>query len=199
MTTIVKKVLSIIWSHNNYVLFTMSCETAVEPEAADRDFNVTIIDKASIATSQDECHMLRQANKSNGGYLSDISRGRAQAVLIDKAGEFAHHGFYFRENRMHQILGLDQVTALVGHAFTAGQFRGKGLQATSLNLRARLARKDGFECICAETGMHNLPSQRGMEKAGMVRLGELQVIRIFWAIVIRPRRPAGMSLFDICF
>lgn len=190
--------MAAIWVRRSYALFEMPCESAPLDRQVSEDFDVDVLDRETMGTMQQAATLLLSINSGNAEYLADVRRNRAKAVIVTKNGRFAHHGFYFRQNRMHQILGLRPDVALVGHALTAPAFRGKSLQALSLGVRARLAEADGFKHICAETGVNNIPSQRGMEKAGMVCIGRLTTVRLLWAFVFRPKRPTGFKFFDVC-
>lgn len=196
------KLLSrLIWSHRWHVLFRLDCSSASASRSAEIPggdaITVSTLDRASYAQQSALRSDLLTLNPANADYLLDVESGRAIAVLIHSDNRLVHHGFLFIHNRTHRILGLPRDTALIGHAFTVPEFRGRGLQALSIQARARAARLAGFDFVCAETDLDNIRSQRGMSKAGMEKLGEVEIVRLFWGFIIRPKRPPGFSLLGL--
>lgn len=160
--------------------------------------SVMVITQATIDASDSVVRQILALNPGNAAYLRDVKRGWAIAVVIRINDELAHHGFLFLRNRTHQLLGLPRTSALIGHALTVRKYRGQGLQAISIHTRAQLAFDAGFRSVCAETDLQNLASQHGMLKAGMSRLGSVEIIRVLRIIVLRPARPAGFPFFSWC-
>lgn len=134
----------------------------------------------------------------NRGYVADIRRGLIVGFIIEADRRIVHYGYLFLRNRMACILGMRGATAVIGNAFTVPDYRGKSAQSRSVMARSCLAGQAGFETIAAETSPDNHASQRGMSKAGMQRIGRMDVVVVLSILVLRWRRPAGFPMVGFC-
>lgn len=141
---------------------------------------------------------LGEINAENIDYLDDVRRGDAIALVLLDGDDVVHYAFVLLRNKTACLLGLGKGSALIGNAYTVPSHRGRGLQAHSARCRARIARDAGFQSIVCETGPDNRASQRGLEKAGMRPIGEMQLLVLLNCLVVRWRRPTGFPLFGLC-
>lgn len=181
----------------SYVLYERSCAGAVMPEAQEGE-HYHVLRAGSLADQKALVGALVAASADNVAYLDDVKRGRVVALLITCDGELAHYSYLFLRNKTACLLGLGRGTALVGNAWTAPHFRGRGLQARAVLARAALAGEHGFERIAAETAPGNLASQRGMSKGGMKLLGRMDLVVVLNVLVLRLRRPKGFKPAAFC-
>lgn len=192
-----RRVLGLVVRARSHLLFELGCDDAPEPELR-RSEQVHVLTAENLAEHALLCDGLVAIDAENAEYLDDIRKNRVVGVVFVHEERIVHYGFVFKKNRTTCLLGLPAPTALVGNAFTAEAYRGRGCQGRSLHVRARVARDAGFSSVVAETGVDNVSSQRGMLKGGMRLLGRMDLVVVLNCLVIRWRRPAGFSLLSVC-
>lgn len=194
---VLKKVFRRIFRVHHYQLFKAACNVIQQPRLGDHEEDL-VIDAANINQNTKVLTALNKIAADTVDYLEDVNAGRVVALVILHQGEVVHYSYVFLRNKSACVLGLDRDTALVGNAFTVQSYRGKGCQARSVALRAAIAQDRGFRFIAAETSPENLASQRGLQNGGMGLVGRLDLAVILNCLVIRWRRPPGVSLLGFC-
>ncbi|WP_332671514.1 hypothetical protein [Aromatoleum sp.] len=180
-----------------HLLYERLCDNAPFPSLGDGE-QALILTHENLALHQPLCGALVAMNRENADYLDDVRKDRVLGVVFTNDGRIVHHAFVFKRNRTVKLLGLPRTAALVGHAFTVDDYRGRGCQGRSLDVRAWVAGQAGFERMIAETSPDNLASQRGMEKGGMRLIGRIDLVVLLNCVVLRWRRPEGFAAFDLC-
>ena len=179
------------------IIYLLPCNNLPELTLPESE-NLVVLDEDNIGRYAALCADFLSKYPANKPYITDISKGRIAGFFILVDGEIVHYGFLFLRNRLGGVLGLPGGVARVGNSFTSPVYRGRGCQGRSILARAAYARQREFEAVAAETSPDNLASQRGMEKAGMTRLGRLDLVVILRFFVIRWHRPVGFALFSLC-
>lgn len=186
-----------IFRTHRYLVFKCMCEGASRP-LREQEESVFVIDAANL----DELNYVAKAVERSAAdaidYFNDVRAGKIIALVILHRGEVVHYSYVFLRNKSACILGLNKDTALVGNDFTVPSYRGKGCQSRSVTLRAAIAKDRGFDFIAAETSPDNVASQRGLQNGGMGLVGRLDLAVILNCLVIRWRRPPGVSLLGFC-
>lgn len=190
-------ILSKIARRREHILFLSETDD-FPPPAVRSDIQTTEINARNFFELEELRLKMIELNDENTDYLEDVRRGKAFGLALSVNSEVVHYAFVFRQNKTVCLLGLPRRCALIGNAFTAPAYRGRGLQAYSVHCRAEIAGKAGFGFIACETSPDNHSSQRGLEKAGMKQIGFLSMVVLLNRAVIRYRRPCGFSLFGLC-
>jgi RimJ/RimL family protein N-acetyltransferase len=199
-----RKALGRLWRARDYELFAATraqigdVPAPAAPGAGGAGTRFIVIRQAELDAAADLIRQAQALDVEVADYIDDVRRGRAVAVFAHAQGELQHYAFMFVRNRTACLLGLPAGAALIGNAYTVPQARGRGLQGQSVRLRARAAFELGFRAVYAETAPDNLPSQRGMLKAGMLRAGRLSTFVLLNRLVLRSPRPADFEPFGWC-
>lgn len=191
-----RKVLSQLYRRREHQLFAAASSRLATCDNPDEEFVVAT--GATIASQARERELLLAMNPENADYLADVHHGRAIALLALAEEQPVHYAFVLLRNRTRCLLDLPRDAALLAHAYTVEDYRGRGCQGRSVAARARAAADAGYPLIYAETSVDNASSRRGLEKAGMNDLGRIVVIQVLRIFVWRPVRPEGTSAFTIC-
>ncbi len=181
----------------SHVLFRLDLPTPAGAPAPPGVASIEI-NARNFAELEDLRSGLVAINAENVDYLDDVRRGAAVGLALLDEDRIVHYAFVFLRNKTACLLGLAARSALIGNAFTLPSHRGRGLQAHSVHCRARIAHAAGYRSIVCETSPDNLASQRGLEKAGMQRIGRMELLVLVNCAVVRWRRPAGFRLLGLC-
>jgi RimJ/RimL family protein N-acetyltransferase len=105
----------------------------------------------------------------------------AYAVNVD--GRLAHVAWMLTRDEASlagaaRHLPLDDASVEITHCHTAEAFRGRGIYPRAIRALAAIARERGAERVYMATGADNVASQRGIEKAGLRRSGEIVRYRV---------------------
>lgn len=195
--TLINKILRRLIRVHKYMLYKAPCDQLASSTLADRE-SVVVLDATSLALHAETVAALKMLASDASDYLSDVEAGRVVALVISVDGQIVHYSYVFVQNKSACILGLDRDTALIGNAFTAPDYRGKGCQSRSVGLRAAIAKARGFSFVAAETSPGNVSSQRGLQKGGMRFVGRLDLLVLLNCLVVRWRRPRGVPVFGVC-
>ncbi|TQE92754.1 MAG: GNAT family N-acetyltransferase, partial [Spiribacter salinus] len=132
-------------------------------------------------------------------YMEGIRKGEVIGVFVLVDGVLAHWAFILRSSRTSCLLGVGRGEALLGNAYTNPQFRGRGLQTTSLRQRLQECRRLGITHVYTETVPDNWPSRRAMERVGMVFLRDVTLLVVVTRIVVRITNTGRKArLFGLC-
>ncbi len=188
---------------NNYILSISRYEHFVTPVMNDSDecFNADISPVSSKDYEEIKNHFPKIHSKiekygdAKGAYIYRQDNRIAHiSWMINRDQE--------RINEERNIL-LKENEAEVTHCYTLPEFRGKGIYPRMIRFMIGKAFLEGYSSLHMITSIKNKSSQRGMEKAGLVRSNRIYRIRYlkFFKIspimVIRPHRVlfnGGLSL-----
>lgn len=192
-----RRVARLVVRSRTHLLYERACGDRSFPPLGDGE-RVVILTHENLMQYRPLCDGLVAINPENADYLEDVRKDRVVGVIFVNDDRIVHHAFVFKRNRTAKLLGLPRTAALVGHAFTIEDYRGRGCQGRSLDVRAWVAAQAGFERVIAETSLDNVASQRGMEKGGMQPLGRVDLVVLLNCVVLRWRRPRGFAALDLC-
>jgi RimJ/RimL family protein N-acetyltransferase len=117
-----------------------------------------------------------------------LGRSDARLLFLLEDGRMSAYGWYQRWNPLpRRYRWLAPRGAILGYFWTARAMRGRGLYQCLLHHCVAIS-KDRTEMpliVIAETV--NRSSQRGLEKAGFVRLGEYEVRSLLFGLIARHR------------
>jgi len=170
----------------------------LEPGAAPPGVRAVEINAENFAEMASIRSKVTALNAQSAAYFDDVRLGKAFGLALVRDGEVVHYAFLFVRNKTARMLGLPAGCALMGNAYTIRSQRGRGLQGYSARCRARIAKNAGFESVASETSPANRASQRGLEKAGMKRVGRVELLVLLNCIVVRHQRPRGLGRLGLC-
>jgi len=195
-----KKLVRQIYYKRSYMLYAARCQQLPENMSLDgEEYYILQADSSRGPWMGKSMQLILAMNEENAAYLTDVAQRRAIALLVCYQGKPVHYAFVLLKNRMRCLLGLPPSAALLAHAFTAAEYRGKGCQARSAKKRAEAAEAAGYSMVYAETAIDNRASQHGLEKAGMEALGIIEIVCLLRFIIIRPKRPSGFPAISVCW
>lgn len=113
-------------------------------------------------------------------------------VFKDDNGTIKHISWLYYEGDPNRILRLGPRDVEIKYSLTLPEFRGKGLYTKTLLAIQDYARGAGYRKVFIGVDQQNLPSKKGIEKAGFVLAGRLRLIK-FAGIQIN-RRLVGSTV-----
>jgi len=114
--------------------------------------------------------------------LGNFDRGAVCVVARDASGTPVGSGWDFGYSRLLERLSYPSDAIYLGGFFVPESRRGQGIYPALL--RYMVTRRGGERLAVAQTSLHNLGSQRGLEKAGFVCRGRLCLGILAGVIVI---------------
>lgn len=100
-----------------------------------------------------------------------------ECYIVTAEGQMAHLSWLHWSVRLPRQCGFDGSVPVIGDCYTSEQFRGKSIYPRVLRYIARDVASRAGTSVYVLVSPANLPSVRGLEKAGFRRLGRLRGTR----------------------
>jgi GNAT superfamily N-acetyltransferase len=124
-------------------------------------------------------------------FLCDIYDGVKDCfVFKDHHGTINHISWLYYKGDPNRILRLGPKDVEIKYSLTLPNFRGKGIYTRTLIAIQGYVKAAGYRKVFISVDQHNLPSRRGIEKAGFMYVGRLKLIK-FAGIQINKRFSAS--------
>lgn len=139
----------------------------------------SVLDNSIIKGRKDEIEQARKSMQAPAWELCcDLYDGVKDCFIYKNDGMLGHISWIYYKNDPNRIIDLAVDEGEIKYSLTLPQFRGKGIYPATLIKIQRSLGKNGYRrvYICAKND--NLPSIRGIEKAGFKFITEINVIKI---------------------
>lgn len=146
--------------------------------------DIAIVDDGVVCTPLEDAELsaLRDLKEfaAQARRFEDFGLNAAFALRID--GQLAHVAWLLSADDARRADGARHLpmqgpVAEITHCHTAEAFRGRGIYPRAIRLLAEHARIRGIVRVYMATSVNNVASQRGIEKAGLQRCGEIRRYR----------------------
>jgi RimJ/RimL family protein N-acetyltransferase len=108
----------------------------------------------------------------------DGPTGRKETYIVTLDGQTAHRSWLFWSVRLTRQCGFDARAPVIGDCHTEERFRGRAIYPKVLRYIARDVAERGAAAVYVLVSPANLPSVRGIEKAGFRRRARLRGTRL---------------------
>jgi ribosomal protein S18 acetylase RimI-like enzyme len=124
----------------------------------------------------------------------DVFDGVTDFFVHRDGGRIGHISWLYYKDHPNRLLRLSEGECEIKFCLTFPTFRGRGLYPAALSaIQAYLTQQGYQRCfICVKED--NIPSIRGIEKAGFHRLGSLRMLKAFGLQISRPRRTSDFQV-----
>lgn len=106
-------------------------------------------------------------------HMAEVGSNQAYGVFCD--GELAHVSWLMCSEHARRLrvrlIRLHPGDGEIASCYTLQRFRGRGAYPFAVRSLCQVARERGLKRIYMVTGVHNLPSRRGIENAGLKPCG----------------------------
>ena len=165
-----------IWSTSDMAIY--ECQASTMAHGAPPE-GVCIVKVDAGNRSQHEANIV----KAGTGWDMRYFKRKAVCYLAYVGDEPAGIGWRFPSSRLLRRIGRSESDAYLAGFHVVEAFRGRGLYPALLGAACHDVAAPGVSAF-AETGLHNVASQRGLAKAGFVPIGRLRT-RVLAGFILR--------------
>ncbi len=111
-------------------------------------------------------------------FCCDIYDGVKDFFIFRNNGEIGHISWIYYKNDPNRIIELSNDEGEIKYSLTLPQFRGKGIYPATLLRIQQYLKEHGYKRVFVCVKENNLPSIRGIEKAGFKFISKINLLKI---------------------
>lgn len=132
-----------------------------------------------IKGNPDELEKARQGTQQPPWeFCSDLYDGVKDFFIYKNNGAIGHISWIYYKNDPNRIIELNDDEGEIKYSLTLPQFRGKGIYPAALIKVQRYLKEHGYKRVYICVEHDNLPSIKGIEKAGFTFITSVNLIKI---------------------